>query len=378
MTTKETPAATAGATKAKSPLHQMTLEHPTQFWNDGCEETTLRTAMEHGATGATSNPVLVLEAIDADPARWREVTAQLVRDHGNETEEQIAWRLVAKLAVNAAALLEPMFHASNGARGRLSLQVSPRLYPSAAAMVEQGVGFTKLAPNVAVKVPAVGGGIDAMEELTARGIVVNATVSFTVAQTVAVADAVERGLVRAKAAGIDTSGMTPWCTIMVGRLDDHLRDQAKDRGLSMDPEVIRQASTAVMREAYRVFRERGYRTTLLAAAMRSHHHWSEFIGGDVVVTIPPAWQTKFNAAGVDVRARMQEQVSPAVVESLLSNFHDFHRAFAVDGMTTPEFAQFGASKKTLHQFLGGYERLLSFVRHVMLPLDAETVPKGKA
>ncbi|MEZ4256680.1 MAG: transaldolase family protein [Polyangiales bacterium] len=351
----------------------MTLGFETEFWNDGCESETLARAIEHGATGATSNPVLVLEAIEANPERWREETRRLLREHPTETEEGIAWRLVEVVATAAAKQLLPLFESSGGARGRLSLQVGPRIYPDAKAMVAQAMHFSTLAPNMAVKLPAVAGGLEAIEELTANGVYVNATVSFTVPQAVAVAEAMERGIERAKRAGRDTSKLTPWVTVMVGRLDDHLRDEAKARGIDIDPEVVRQASTAVFRRTHKLFRERGYRAKALAAAMRSHHHWSDFIGGDVVVTIPPSWQEKFNASGVEVVARMENEVDPKVVQALRDTFPDFVRAFEPDGMAPGEFVGFGAAKKTLHQFINGYEKLLAFVRNEMLPL----APKGK-
>lgn len=349
-------------TAAKSALHQMTLEQPTEFWNDGCEAKSLAKAIEHGATGATSNPVLVLEAIEANPAHWREVLVGLLRTSPDKTEEQIAWLLVEAVARDAARLLEPIFEASQGQRGRLNLQVSPRNYPSTALMVEQGKHFASLAPNMAVKVPAVEAGIAAMEELTAAGIVINATVSYSVPQAIAVAEAVERGLKRAESEGIDTRAMRPWVTIMVGRINDHLRDEAPE---GFDVELIKHASTAIMRRAYQIFKDRGYRATLLAAAMRGHHHWSEFIGGEMVVTIPPSWQDKFNASGVEVRSRIDDEV-PEWILAELQSLPDFSRAFDPEGMKVAEFRQFGACKKTLKQFLDGYDKLLAFVRETML------------
>ena len=67
--------------------------------------------------------------------------------------------------------------------------------------------FDALAPNVIVKIPATETGIRAMEEATYRGISINATVSFTVPQALAVAEAIERGLERREAEGRVTR---PW------------------------------------------------------------------------------------------------------------------------------------------------------------------------
>ena len=57
---------------------------------------------------------------------------------------------------------------------------------------------------------------------------------------------------------------------------------------------------AVFKKAYAIFQERGYRIRLLSAAFRNHMHWSEFIGGDVVISPPYAWQKRFNACDIEV------------------------------------------------------------------------------
>ena len=74
-----------------------------------------------------------------------------------------------------------------------------------------------------VKFPATRAGLEAIERATAAGVNINATVSFTVAQSMAVAEAVERGLDDFERRGGDVSAMSPVCTLMVGRLDDWMR-----------------------------------------------------------------------------------------------------------------------------------------------------------
>ena len=103
-------------------------------------------------------------------------------------------------------------------------------------------------------------GIAAIEEVTARGVSINATVSFSVAQTIAVAEAVERGLARRKAEGKSIEDMTPVCTIMVGRVDDWMRVVAERDGITGDPGATNWAGVAVMKKAYGIFLKRGFRT----------------------------------------------------------------------------------------------------------------------
>src|SRR5687767_12210367 len=146
-------------------LHRMTVETPTELWNDSCEPRSLARAIERGATGATSNPVIVMAAIEADRARWDERTRALIREHPRATELEIAWKLAAEAAREGAALLMPVFELHGGRRGRMSVQTSPHYFRDAARIVEQAVGFSTIAPNVAVKVPATAAGIAAIEEL---------------------------------------------------------------------------------------------------------------------------------------------------------------------------------------------------------------------
>ena len=89
------------------------------------------------------------------------------------------------------------------------MQTDPRLYRDSDALVAQAVEFDALAPNIIVKIPATRAGIRAMEEATYRGVSINATVSFTVPQAVAVAEAIERGLQRREAEGHDIARWGP-------------------------------------------------------------------------------------------------------------------------------------------------------------------------
>ena len=270
----------------KSPLYEMTQTTPTVLWNDSAAISELTYSIEHGAVGATCNPVIVLDVLKKDMATWKPEVARLIAQHPSATEDQIAWMLVDLLSVRAAELLMPAFEKHKGRNGRLSVQTDPRFFCNQDALVEQAVHFSALAPNIIVKIPATSVGIPAMEEATYRGVSINATVSFTLPQALAVAEAIERGLKRREKEGKDIATMGPVCTIMVGRLDDWLRTCTQKEGTIVDPGILEWAGVAVFKKAYRIYQERGYRLRLLSAAFRNHMHWSEFIGGDVVISPP--------------------------------------------------------------------------------------------
>ena len=192
--------------------------------------------------------------------------------------------------------------------------------------MRQAEEFSKLAPNMIVKIPVTRAGIPAIEEATYRGISINATVCFTLPQCVAVAEAVERGLKRRESEGKEIASMGPVCTIMVGRLDDWLKVAAEKENISIDPGYLEWAGVAVFKKTYQLFQQRGYRIRLLSAAFRNHMHWSEFIGGDVVISPPYAWQVRFNASDVEVLPRIEKPVEPRIVEELNKKFVGFSKS----------------------------------------------------
>jgi transaldolase len=264
-------------------------------------------------------------------------------------------------------LLRPAFAQHKGRNGRLSIQTDPHYYRNPTALLEQALRFDALAPNMIVKIPATHAGIAAMEEATYRGISINATVSFALPQCIAVAEAIERGLKRREKEGLDISRMGPVCTIMVGRLDDWLKVVAEKQDITLEPGRLEWAGVAVFKKAYKIFRERGYRVRLLSAAFRNHMHWSELIGGDVVISPPYKWQVRFNASDVSVGARIDTAVDPAIVDELLRKFSDFRRAYNEDGLSLSEFDTYGPTVRTLRQFLEATHELAVRVRDLLLP-----------
>jgi transaldolase len=351
----------------KSPLHKMTQTTPTCLWNDSASIQELTYSIEHGAVGATCNPVIVYGILKKEINVWKARIQSLIRELPTATEDEIAWQLVREVSVQSAALLKPIFDAHRGKNGRLSIQTDPRLFRDSEAIVEQVVEFSGLAPNMIVKIPVTQAGIPAIEEATYRGISINATVCFTLPQCIAVAESVERGLKRREREGKEIATMGPVCTIMVGRLDDWLKVLIEKENVSIDPGYLEWAGVAVFKKTYKIFCERGYRIRLLSAAFRNHMHWSEFIGGDVVISPPYSWQVRFNASDIEPRSRIDEPVQSKIVEELSRKFADFGRAYSEDGLAIAEFDSFGPTRRTLRQFISACHDLDSLVRDILIP-----------
>ena len=291
---------------SKCILQEISETTPTRFWNDTCDAETLRRAVGWGATGATSNPVLVLACVRSDPERWAAQVANIRKAEKHFSEIEIAWELIRLLAVEAFPILRAIYDETGGKAGRVTVQVNPKYYTSTDKMIEHATQIAEWGENVAIKIPAVEAGFPAMEELVAKGFSILSTVQYSVPQAIASAEAFERGYKRAQANGIDTSRMNTWAAIMVGRLD-------------------------------------------------------------VVATLPPEWQVFINDSDETINPNAIDQPEPDdKIARLRKHFPDFIKAYEEDGMAVDEFYQFGSSRKTLRQFIGGYEDLLRFVRDCML------------
>ncbi len=338
-----------------------------EVWNDSCSCKELQYAIDQSAAvGATTNPAIVFNVLKKELPEWEDTIKKIVSDNPSATEDFVAWETIKALGSKASQLLLPKYKETKGQKGRISFQTNAKFYQDKDALVDHAVELAAVVENSQIKAPASKAGIEAFEEMTYRGVSINATVSFTVPQALAVAEAVERGLKRREAEGKDSSWMHPVCTIMAGRTDDWLKNWIKANDIIVHPECLDMAGVAVVKNAYKIYKERNYRTKLLVAAYRNIHHFEDFIGGDIVLTITADYQRKFNGCQfITVKDHMSEPVPQWILDELLS-LDEFKKAYLPDGMKPEEFQYYGAFKATINQFLTAYSDLCTLVRKYMV------------
>lgn len=332
-----------------------------ELWNDSCDLRELSEAIARGAVGATSNPAIVSTVVERDAETWTPVLHALDREHPGLSDHALAWKWVDAIAIRASRVLLPVFERTHGAKGILNIQVDPASARDPRAMIEHARHLASLAPNIAVKVPLTKAGLVAIEQLSAEGIRTNATVSFSVPQAIAAAEAMERGM-RTVASG--ESAFTPYVTIMVGRVADHLKRLQESEMILADPGVADWAGIAIFKKVHRVFRERGLRPALVAAAYRHRRQWSELVGDGPIQSIPYKWWKAFDASDMPLASTLTEPVPARIFEQLARYFPDFVRAYDEDGMQPEEFEHYGASVATLRQFESGARELVDRVRRL--------------
>ena len=151
--------------------------------------------------GVTTNPALSLQAINDDPSFWENVAKDIIAENPDIDKEGLFWSLYRQVVKRGSDMYLPLFKKTGFKEGYLSGQVDPRSVFDKEAMLKQALDIATINPNVMIKIPGSGEGYDVIEELTARGISTNNTLSFILPQLVDCAESVKRGLERAKKNG---------------------------------------------------------------------------------------------------------------------------------------------------------------------------------
>jgi transaldolase len=317
----------------------------TAWWHDSADPDELRTSIGNGAVGVTTNPLLIKLSLFARPDIWAPVIADVPRDlKGAEKAEAI----LQKITSTIAAMMLPVYERTSGGQGYVCAQVNPKIPGNAEAMLVMAKRLNRWAPNIAVKLPVTAAGLDALEECAAQGITVTATASFTVPQVMAIADRYAKGLARARRAGV-TPGKC-FAVLMVGRLDDYLRDVAMDRRAPVQESDIIQAGTAVAKRAYSLFKDMKSEAVIMPAGMRGAYHAVDLSGAHMVFSIHPKIQALIAKVEEPWAERINEPVDPAVIRRLQS-IPEFVRGYEPDGMAPVDFITYGVTQRTLSQFV---------------------------
>ncbi len=334
-----------------NPYLKALSESAGSWWTDTAVMQAIDQDIENGATGVTTNPVLVKATLYKHPEYWRPYLKSAEGLTGDAKAEEI----IRCITVEIAKKFMPIFVSTNGEQGYVCAQVNPKKQGDTAFMVEMGKRLAAWAPNIAVKVPATAAGLRAIEELAAEGITTVGTVSFTAPQCVAIAAAQQRGLDRCRAAGKKPG--KAWAVIMVGRCDDYLRDVAQDMNANVAEADIIQSGTACIKRAYEICKERGYEAKLMPAGMRGGYHAVALAGSDMTMSL----SEKILVALGQEEAFVHHFHEPVAAETMASlrTIPEFNRAY--ESLAEEEFIRYGASQRTLSQFVeAGWSMIAEF------------------
>lgn len=334
-------------------LKWMSANTPTVYWHDSAINAELEAAMENGAVGMTTNPFLVNATLQNDTEFWKQNIEAVPADiTGDARAEEWICRVVSYYAKKLAPLREKGPYA-----GYVCAQTNPCKPGDVEATVNLARKYGACGKNVVIKMPATNAGIEAIEICAAEGLNVAATVSFTVPQVLAVGEAITRGHKKARENGIEPGlGIA---VMMVGRLDDYLRDVAADTKANVSESDIISAGTASMKRAYKIFKERNLDCVLMPAGCRGAYAIADLAGAEMICSVAPGIEKALRTNEV-LEERIDVDVDADVI-ARLQTMPEFVKAYEPDGMTRNEFITFGSCNRTLDQFVQcGWNPLKTF------------------
>jgi transaldolase len=204
--------------------------------------------------GVTTNPSIFQAAIGSGEG-YEEQLADLAT-RGVTVDEAV--RMMTTADVRAAAdILRPVYDATEGRDGRVSIEVDPRLAHNTEATVAEAKQLSWLVdrPNVMIKIPATKAGLPAITEVIGLGISVNVTLIFSLERYRAVMDAYLAGLEKAQAAGIDLAGIHSVASFFVSRVDAEIDKRLDQVGTDAATSLKGRAALANARLAYEAYEE---------------------------------------------------------------------------------------------------------------------------
>jgi transaldolase len=325
--------------------------------------------------GVTTNPALSLQAIQDDPGFWKNVAKDIVAENPGIDKETLFWNLYREVVKRGSDMYLPLFEKTGFKEGYLSGQVDPRSVFDKDAMLKQALDIASINPNVMIKIPGSREGYEVIEELTARGISTNNTLSFVLPQLVDCAESVKRGLERAKKNGVDLSKWRSVITHMEGRFGDlgGLKDAAAEKGIDLTEGEIRLAELAVFKKAYTYLEDNDLPSKMLSCSLKIGPtvngkkriwHLEEKTGANVVVTCPPSFiDAVINFEGekdiVFEKDRIHAEPPKELIDKLMKVPY-FEKGYTVDGYTRDEYNTHPALQRTAEQFSKATEEMVAF------------------
>jgi transaldolase len=318
-------------------------------------------AIDAGAVNCTTNPQYCQKLLSSEPDYIRELIDDVLLYETTDHEEA-AVRVYQRASQRIMEKFLPLYEGSTGTKGYVTMQDDPRKDEDTGAVMDAVHSNQKLAPNYMVKIPVIDGGMQAIEQCVDENIPICATEVFSIAQTIDMCTMYEKAAER--------SGNHPpfFITHITGIFDEYLRKFTGRQGISIAPEVLKQAGCAVARKEYRLIKERGFKTTMLCGGARALYHFTEMVGGDIHVTIN--WKDVDALIQQDgqVVSRIEAETPQPVIDELCDKLEVFRKAYEDDGLKREEYADYGPVQLFRNAFLMGWFTLLAEVskrRHAL-------------
>ena len=337
---------------------QSIVQSGTKLWLDSIDPDLVTKNRALGATGATSNPIIIADLIKTgrfdDP-----IIAGVQQGLDDET---IAWQVTDSLVKSAQQVFEPVWQQTNGNDGYVSFELDPLLEdlemgPShdqrVARYIELGKKWSQGHTNRMIKIPATPAGLDAVEELVAAGVTLNITLIFSERQYIAARDGAWRGATRRAS----TDEFKSVYSIFVSRVDVYTEKHVSQ--LSADAQglvgIVNAKRIWQLNKQFWAEKNLPLQQEMIFASTGTKKsedpddkYVAAFVGSDIE-TNPPGTNDKVEAGGKSYISQIEQMPSEAVLAEIDREVNNQHLE---DTLMSEGLKKFADPQKALLALIG--------------------------
>ena len=330
-----------------SPLRSI-IDSGTKLWLDSIDPDLVVKNHALGATGATSNPIIIADLIKT--GRFDDQISKGIAQ--GLDDEAIAWQVTDSLVRAAQGIFKPVWEKSGGNDGYVSFELDPlledlELGPAhdqrVARYIELGKQWNKGHQNRMIKIPATPAGLDAIEELVAAGVTLNITLIFSERQYIAARDAAWRGAQRRA----DTDSFKSVYSIFVSRVDVYTEKHVSQLsgaaqgvvGIVNAKQIWKMNHDFWADKNLPMQQEMIFASTGTKKPEDAPDKYVEAFAGSDIQTNPPATNDKVEAGGKTYARRIEEMPSAEILDEIAREVNNQHLEETLMSEGLAKFAQ---------------------------------------
>lgn len=329
----------------------------TRFWINNVTRYEADRSIAAGAIGCTQNPSYVWKMLTSEEERDYAET-QLCKILSATDDDNEALILLQQELVSAIAKkFLPLFESSCGKEGYVSIQGDPFDESHETIMRLARMNRT-CGPNVMIKIPVTEHGLLAIRQCIREGMPVNATEVMSLSQAMDVCDVYDEAVNGMK------NPPVVYLSHIAGIFDEFLSGPNCEKTTEVPRDILFQAGKAVAKKIREYMDERKTTVGFINGGARGLHHFTEWVGADIAVTIN--WKgTAEELLNLDppVVSRFDCPISSSVIDALCT-IPDFKKAYFPDDLAPSEYESFGPVVLFCSSFRKAWKNALERIREM--------------
>ena len=351
-------------------FNRLLRQTATRVWLNNPTIEEVRLALAQGAVGCTTNPAYAGGLLGRAPDEVRPIVRETVRDLRDAPTGDVVNIVQRKLVARIAEAFQPMFEASDGDRGWVSIQGSPEADTDGESIWTATQANRAVAPNAVPKIPATVPGLVALDRALEMGWPAIVTEVFSMDQLEAVC---ERYMAALAATRVRPS---LFVAVITGILGDYLKKIAQEQELNIAAHDLELAGVYVARRCAKLVADRRYPVTLLFGGARTTEDLTGLVGASHHATLN--WTTFAEILSLEppVKETIDSAPDPAIERALLDTFPDVWKAWELGRLRPEEFETFGPVLHFRSNFIVGWNSLGREVESQVAALADEPMGSG--